>query len=253
MNFLPENIKHCLDKLGLKENEISVYLACLDHKEGMFVAEIARLTKIKRSSVLLVLDRLIKKGFVSFHTKGRRKRFCSEAPESILFSLEESVKDFRNMVQMLKLVACSDQKTKVRFFEGKEGIEKIYTDTLLTMRISKDPGKEILAISSGNDVFALLPKHERDFIQKRVKERIPIRWIAPKGAIAEKLEKTSVKEYRQIKSFDSKKYPFHVEMDIYGKKISLMNFNGEPVGVIVENQQLAESFRSMFNLLWSFL
>lgn len=251
--MFPENIEQTLDKLGLKNNEITIYLTCLEHKEGLFVAEITHLTNIKRSSTILILDRLVKKGFISFHTAGRRKRFCAEPPESILFSFEESVKDFRSVVQMLKLITGSDQKTKVRFFEGKEGIEKIYADRFLTVKMSKDPAREILAISSGNDVFTLIPERARNFIQKRVKEQIPIRWIAPESKVAREYQRSSAKEYRQMKFFDPKKYPFRVEMDIYGGKVALMSFENGPSGVIIENQELTDSLRSIFNLLWSLL
>lgn len=126
-------------------------------------------------------------------------------------------------------------------------------DSLLTMKINRDPRKEILAISSGEDVFQASPEHQKKFINKRTKEHIPIRWIAPEGKISRKLDETSKAEYRKMKFFDSKKYQFHIEIDVYSDKIALINFSKELGGVIIENKGLAESFRSLFNLLWDSL
>lgn len=116
--------------------------------------------------------------------------------------------------------------------------------------MNKEPQKELLAISSGEDVFEITPEHQKQFINKRIKERIPIRWIAPDEPISRKLDETSAKEFRKIKFFDSKKYQFHIEIDVYANKIALISLSKEHGGVIIENKSLAESFRSLFNLLW---
>lgn len=248
-----EDIKKILAHLGLKENEMRVYLSCLENKQGLFVSEVAKITGIKRSSVNLILDRLNTKGFVTFHIEGARKLFSAEQPETLLFRMEDSLSDFRTLIPLLRAATGSDKKTKVRFFEGKEGIEKIFTDILLTMKISKDSKKEICAISSGKDIFEFLPEHQKNFINKRVKERIPIRWIAPDIKISRELEKKSSAEYRKMKFFDAAKYQFNIEIDVYTDKIALISFGDELSGVIVENRSFASSFRSLFNLLWDSL
>ncbi|HVX91381.1 MAG TPA: helix-turn-helix domain-containing protein [Candidatus Paceibacterota bacterium] len=242
-----------LKKLGLKEADVKVYLACLENKQGLFVAEIAKITGIKRSTVNLILERLQERGFVTFHLEGARKRFSAEAPESLLFNFEEQVKDLRAFIPLLHMASEGNQKTKIRFFEGKEGVAKIYADSLLTLKMSDGAGKELLAISSGEDVFNLIPEHEKQFINKRIKERIPLRWIAPEGKVSRDLDKTSSQELRKIKFFDGKKYQFHVEIDVYADTVALMNLGKEPSGVIIENKDLAQSVRSLFNLIWDSL
>lgn len=44
-----------------------------------------------------------------------------------------------------------------------------------------------------------------------------------------------------------------MEVAIYADKVSLMNFEGTPAGVIIENEKLASSFRSIFNFFWDSL
>ena len=244
-----EDARQVLNRLGLKDAEISVYAALLENKQGLFVSEITKAAKIKRSTVNLILDRLTKKGFITYHLDGARKLFSAEQPESILFRFEDSLNDLRGLIPLLRITSGSDKKTKVRFFEGREGVEKIFTDILLAMKVSRDPNKEIVAVSSGKDIFKILPDHQKQFMDKRAKERVPLRWIAPESEISRGFD-TGQKDARTMKFFDGKKYQFNIEIDVYGDKIALINLDKEPNGVIIENRPLATSFKSLFNLLW---
>ena len=250
--MLPD-VSKILSQIGLKAPEIEAYFVLLENKHGLFVSEIARKTAIKRSTVNLILDRLCEKKFVTYHLDGNRKLFSAEPPESLLFNLEETLTDLRGLIPLLHIASGGDKKTKVRFFEGKEGSEKIHADQILTLKMSRDPNKELLAVAAGEDVFQLEPQHQKSFINKRVRERIPIRWIAPDDKISRKLDETSHKEFRKMKFFDREKYQFHVEIDVYADKVALISLSKESGGVIIENKALADSFRSLFNLLWNSL
>lgn len=245
-----ESAKEILRRLGLKEDEVKVYMACLENKPGLFVSDLTRLTKIKRSTINLILDRLVKKGFVTYHLDGARKLFSAEAPETLLFQFEDSLNDLRSLIPLIRVATGSDSQSKVRFFEGKEGIEKIFTDALLTMKINKDPKKEILAISSGMDLLKTFPDHQKQFMEKRAKAGIPLRWIAPDSPVAREL---NGRDLRTLKFFDGTKYKFNVEIDIYANKIALISLSKEPNGVIIENKELTASFKSIFNLIWDSL
>lgn len=242
--------QNVLTRLGLKEVDAEIYLACLKNPEGLFVVDIVRLTKIKRSTVNLILDRLLRKGFVTYHLEGARKLFLAESPDALLARLEDSVSDLKNLIPLLRFTAGTDKKTKVRFFEGKQGVEHVFNDILLTMRVRKEVQKEVVAISSGTDLFAILPDHQKQFMNKRVKEGVSLRWIAPESPISRKFDK---KDLRKMKFFDAKKYQFNVELDVYGEKIALISLDKTLSAVIIENKILAESFRSLFNLLWDSL
>lgn len=250
---MPSDISKTLAQLGFKEAEAQVYLLCLQNKQGLFVFEITKQTGIKRSTVNLILDRLSQKGFITYHIEGARKRFTAESPETLLFRFEDSLNDMRALIPLLHAVSGQDKKTKIRFFEGKSGIEKIHNDILLTLKIAKGLKRENLAIASGENVFELQPEHQKQFIDKRVKARIPLRWIAPASPLTREIDTRSRVEYRKMKFFNAKKYKFNIELDVYGDSVALMVLGNEPAGVIVENETLAESFRGLFNLLWDSL
>ena len=127
---------------------LRIYLTLLSNKPGFFVAEIAKQTSIKRSTVNLILERLHRKGFITYHLDGARKLFTAEAPETLLSQFENTLADLRSLIPLLRATSGQDKRTKIRFFEGRDGIETILNDILLTLKIAKGEKREYLAISS---------------------------------------------------------------------------------------------------------
>ena len=250
---MPRDVKNALSQVGLKAGEVDIYLALLSNKQGLFVAEIAKTTGIKRSTVNLMLERLREKGFVTYHLDGARRLFSAESPEALLFRFENPLGDLRTLIPLLHATTGHDKKTKIRFFEGREGVETILNDILFTLKITRGSKREYLAISSGENVFETQPDHQKQFVDKRVKAGIPLRWIAPESSLVREMDKRSNVEFRKVKFFNAKKYKFTIEFDIYADKIALMTFGKNPTGVIVENETLADSCRGLFNLLWDSL
>ena len=111
-----EDAKNTLSQLGLKDVEVKTYLTLLANKQRLFVAELAKLTGIKRSSINLILERLYNKGFITYHLDGARKLFTAEAPETLLFRFENSLSDLRSLIPLLHATSGNDKKTKKRFF-----------------------------------------------------------------------------------------------------------------------------------------
>lgn len=246
---MPENVLRALNRFGFKDSEIKLYLLCVQNPEGLSVADLTQQGGFKRSTVNLMLERLQKQGFITYHLEGARKRFLAESPQVLLSQFEDSLDELKSLIPLLAMSGI-EGGTKVRFFEGRSGLEKMFADILLAMRINRNPKKEILLISSGKDIFDVLPDHQKQFIDKRVKTKIPTRWIAPDSPVVRELGKKSVDELRQLRFFDPKKYRFNIEIDIYGKNVAFMSLSNQPTGVIIENAHLAESFTSLFNLIW---
>jgi sugar-specific transcriptional regulator TrmB len=250
-----ELIHLILSKIGLTTGEISVYLECLAHNGGLRIQEITDKTSIKRSTVNLIVDRLEAKGYLTHYIEGKRKTFTAQPPESLIFSLENTVHDFKNLIPLLSQGRKNGQKSKIRFFHGKDGIYQMYNESLLTLSLIKNSSqKELLAITPGSAVFSIMPHHQKAFIDKRVKNRIPVRWIAPNEDFSKRFLDNSAQELRKMKFFDKNRFPINMEIDIYADKLALYSLNKDnPEGFIIENLSLANSMRSIFNLIWTLL
>lgn len=246
-----QDIGDMFSRLGFKETEAKIYLTCLKSQGGLHVQKIVKETGIKWSSAKLILERLIDKGFITFHLEENRKVYTAENPSKILYNLQETADSFKNILPLLSVSQFGGKPSRVRFFEGDEVIKNIYNDILLTLKYEEGKRKEYLAISSSVDIYNHDPGYLDRFVAKRVKYQIPVRWLARKAELRHKpFAQTPEKYLRTMKFIDDKKYPFHMEIAIYADKVALMSFEGIPAGIIIENEKLAQSFRSIFNFFW---
>jgi len=236
--------------IGLKPYEAAVYAACLGSPKGLFVNQITRISSIKRSTVDIILLRLKKKGFVSWYKEGKRTTYVAEPPDKLLNSLAHKVDNFKLLLPTLLKAVGEGEGPKVRFYEGLEGVQKIYEDILLSC-ISSDEAKEICTISSGRELFRALPDHDKHFIRKRIRRRIPIRILAPSDPQSRKRFMASRETLRETRFFNSKAYPIQGEINIYADKIAFMTFDADNMaGAVLESKLMSSDMRSLFNWLW---
>jgi sugar-specific transcriptional regulator TrmB len=244
-----EDVKSILGKIGLKNSEGQVYLCLLKTEKPLHVFEILKLTNIKRSSLNLILERLINKGYVTYHIEDARKVYSAEAPQKIAFNLESLTEDFKSLIPLLTVSEFGGERSKVRFFEGEDTINQIHRDILLASSFQDEP-KEFLAISSGDDIYRADKNAVEDFIKRRVKQNLNLKWLAPEGEFTKRrFIPVANEELREVRFFDAKKYPFHIQINIYADCVALISLKGKN-GVIIENELISNSFKSLFNLIW---
>ena len=236
-------IKHILEQLGLKDKKADVYLAALELGSAT-VIEISKKAGIKRTTCYDILMDLIKMGLVSETSKGKKRLFIGEDPEKILGDLENKEKLLSGILPQLKAVYnIKGVKPKIRFYEGKEGLREVYADTL------KYSG-EIAAFASEDVVRALGREWADDYLKKRVKKNIRVRVILPKTEYVSKIVEEDRELLRTSKLIDPQKYPFSIEINIYGhKKVALMS-SREEMGIIIEGDEVYKTMKLIFELLW---
>ena len=236
-------IKHILEQLGLKDKKADVYLAALELGSAT-VIEISKKASIKRTTCYDILMDLIKMGLVSETSKGKKRLFIGEDPEKILGDLENKEKLLSGILPQLKAVYnIKGVKPKIRFYEGKEGLREVYADTL------KYSG-EIAAFASEDVVRTLGREWADDYLKKRVKKNIRVRVILPKTEYVSKIVGEDRESLRTSKLIDPQKYPFSIEINIYGhKKVALMS-SCEETGIIIEGDEVYKTMKLIFELLW---
>lgn len=79
------------------------------------MAKITQKIGLKRSTVHLILDRMVTRGFISFHIEEAHKEFSVEDPSRILLNLEDTVTDFKNIIPLLTVSKFGGIKSQVRF------------------------------------------------------------------------------------------------------------------------------------------
>ncbi len=240
-------IKSILEQLKLGGKKADVYLASLELGSAT-VIEIAKKAGIKRTTCYDILLDLEKESLISETVKGKKRLFIGEDPENIQKRLKEREVLFSEILPQLKSIYnIKGLRPKIRFYEGKEGLKEVYSDTL------KYKG-EILGFISDAVVHVLGNEWAEKYLKMRVKNRIPIRAIYP--ATEYFLKDFTPHDQQQLrisKIIDQKKYPFSIEINIYGfQKVALMSAK-EETGIIIEGKEIYNTLKLIFELLWNIL
>ena len=241
------SLEKILKEYGLKEKHAKVYLACLELGSGS-VLKIAQKAALPRSTTEVILSALQEKGFVSSFKKKNAKYFSTEDPKTIIANakakaelLEKALPEFRDVYARSNIIPT------VRFYHGKEGMKKVFDETL-----ADTYANELLAFSSIDDVFDLLGKDFTNFVKKRIQRGMRSRVILRESDKAWERVRLGQSELRQVKLI-SKNYEHHSLFYVWGNKIAMISLKNEWSVLIIESEELAKSQKMFFEALWDSL
>ena len=233
---------------GLSSNEVSADLALLDLGKGT-VSQISRKAGLNRTTGYDILDRLVAKRLVSISGKEPKQEYLAESPDRIenllLDELEEKqnqLENARKTIPQLKSMHNVAGRPQIRFYEGTEGLQQVYEDTLT----SNEP---IRAYASVEDVHKALPNYFPQYYKRRTQKNIPIRAIFTDTPEGRELSKHDEEEIRQSAFVSAQQYGFHPEINIYDNKIMIASWR-EKLGIIIESGEIADAMKKIFELAW---
>ncbi len=240
-------IKQILEQLGLEGKKADVYLAALELGSST-VIDISKKAGIKRTTCYDILMDLEKEGLISETSKGKKRLFVGEDPEKIQRNLKNKERLFAEILPQLQSIHnVRGAKPKIRFYEGKEGLKEVYEDTLRYKT-------EILGFASDDIMKVLGMDWAMEYLAKRRKNGIWAKGIVPgTPLLREKFISKDLEQLRMTKVIDHKKYPFSIEINIYGhQKVALMSAK-EEIGLIIEGQEIYNTMKLIFQLIWDLL
>lgn len=233
-----------LKELGLNDNEIRVYLACLV-ESGLNVKEISDKTELIRTTIYGILDSLINKGLISTIDKGKIKFFQSASPKELLNILDQKKEKIKSIIPELeKYKNTIPIKYKVEVFEGINGVKTVTNDIISkkneTVKII-GIGKKWLEFS---DIFTKIyyrKKKENNVWTETLLADTP----EERKFLAEK--KFANSKIRFIKNMNFKNSVIY----IYHDKVSFVVYDKEfPRGFIIKDEEFNRIQQSLFNQLW---
>ncbi len=227
--------KEILKETGLQEGEITVYLALLKLKDST-ATQITQYTGLHRSHIYDLIEKLREKGLVSFVIKNNVKYFRASSPTRILdYIKEKEVKIEKILPELISLSKEKEEEIRVEIYKGKEGIKTILNDLL-------KKGEDYILF--GHLKFEeILPIYIEQFVRLADKKKIKERAILEKGI---KIIQTKRHEYKHI----SKEYLFPNANIVYGNKVAIVIWQKPYYVLLIENKDLAQSYKTHFNLLW---
>jgi sugar-specific transcriptional regulator TrmB len=237
-----------LKEIGLSEKEALVYLALLEG-DGFSILELAKKTKINRTTIYPIIKSLSEKGLVSETTVNTKINYQAESPERLetylekqKILLEENSKKIKDIIPQLKSVQREmGEKPVVRYFEGKEGIASANEDLFK----DPDPEEKSYMIYSKDLVDEVFKKEETlKFKSKRIDKKIIglSVYTYKNGDIPSDETSTRLK-------IDANKYPISCDISVYKDKIRIATLKKNLSGIYIQSADLAETLKSLIRLI----
>lgn len=242
-----------LKKIGLSDKEAKIYLTSLSRGPET-APNLAKLAGIVRPTAYVIIDALIKKGLMSSYDQEKKTYFMAESPEHLLSLLrmqkkeiDENEREVMRLIPELNALAnIKGEKPKVRVFEGKEGLKTVIESIL------KSKVKSISGIVPIDRLFGLFPakEHGEYMASPRVKKQIKARMIYtnPGGPIYKEKDPLNLRDSLYI---SNKELPFKCGIDIYGNTVAFYSYRGNIMGVVIENEDIAQTMQKMFDMIWA--
>lgn len=245
--------ENLLVNLGLTQSQAEVLVFLIENGEDK-ASSIARKLKRPRGAVYKVLDELIEMGFVKRVDKRNmvslyypehpsKLEKLAEAREKELEKNKKALEGF--LPDLVSSYNLSQNKPGVRFFEGKEGIEKVLWDTLRSKT-------EVYTFTDSEAVRNNLKELNEKYVRERRKAGIVKKIIAPETA--RKYYKEVKDELTEVRFLKESDYPFKTGMQIYDGKISYQTLGEDnKIGVLIEDKHIYTMHKMFFEYIWKTL
>ncbi len=241
-----------LKEVGLTDGEIKVYLALVEL--GLTtIGPILEKSRVTKSIIYRILDRLIQKGLASYILKERTKYFQAAQPERLVDYIEERKKHLEEnknkileLIPQLLLKQQMSPKSEATIYEGFKGIMTVHD-----RRFEK--------LKTGDEYFFFgLPAKQPEYYhaywkkdhQKREKLRIKCRLL-----YNSKVDNLVLQDRNSFRLCDARKMPLDVDTPAWVlgyKDVTVIGLPlaEKPLAFEIVNQEVADSFKHYFGWFW---
>lgn len=110
--------------------------------------------------------------------------------------------------------------------------------------------KTVLGIGSVDDALKIFPAHHNDYVPRRVAKKIHSRFIytSQQGPF---LKESDPDLFRDARYVPPDQFNFRSDITIFDDKVAIASLSGKLSGVIISHSEIANSFRGLFEFLWS--
>ena len=246
---MENNVYEILVQSGFSEKETRVYIAILSLGKGT-VSEITKKAGVGRTYGYAILNDFVSKGFVSLSGKEPKIEYFAESPRKVFDYLVKKVEEdkkfllhFKDRLPDLVKLHNVEDRPKVRFYEGIEGIKEVYEDTLT----AKEP--YIRGFAQYEELHITLPNYFPEYYKRRA-----ARGIFGKGIITDTKEARqrilrNKEEARETILISKDIFDIKPEIDIYDDKVMIVSWK-EELAIQIQSSEIADAMKKIFDLVW---
>lgn len=232
-----------LYKLGFSEKETAVYLALL--KTGPAAAStLARLSKVKRTSIYDILNELLERNLIQQFKQGNVTYYVIDDVDRIEQHAKDQLRLSKAVTQALKKEQQKGQGIQVNYYKGVEGYRQMYEDIL------EAKPKELMGwIHLDYFYEALNPEREREWTQERIARGIFIRLLMQDTSLAREYQSKDEDSSRETRLL-SKKNAFKTTCLLYEDFVIYFDSTKEVSGVRIHNPEIYNMQKQIFEMSW---
>lgn len=235
-----------LERLGLNKNEAKVYYALLIKGEAT-AQELVKSMGVYRNIVYDNLEKLMEKGLVSFINEGSKRKFIAEKPTAIIDFLESKKQELNKRIStaqelipnISQILNSHQSKQNVLIFKGIAGLKKVLADIVSS--------KESRCIGITNESIKILGEtYWKNYNQKK-KETKTEEWLLWNSDFKNTVIGKNNKSHHKLLPKELNQV---TEIIMYNKKVALMVYTFDPIVIVIENEEIFETYKKHFEFLW---
>ncbi len=249
-HFPMDNLKEKLHILGLKERELDIYLSILNLGNST-ITDISRKTNIKRTTIYEYIENLLTKGLIYKTANKKRIFYCAENPKKITQILDREKKEIEQkkdrvekiIPELESLFSASFRKPSVSFYEGKDGLKKVYQQILNTH-------KNIYSIFSPENFFKLFSPEENHSLLMMLYDNGGMLYslVERTSNPIEGLSNENYKKFIKSKTLPEG-FKYETDLLVIDDTVALISFKNM-IGIIIKDKAIAQLQKSFINLIW---
>lgn len=242
-----------LEEVGLTKTEIKIYLTLLKIGQST-TTNIIRQADIHASKVYEFLDKLIKKGLVSYVIKSNKKYFTASDPEYLKEFLREKhreisgqEKEIGNLIPSLKALKKEGEDTiRSEIYEGLRGVKSVYEKILSDL----GRGETQYVIGAPRIANEKIEGFLIDWHKRRIKKGLRCRYIYDSdareyGKIRESMKNTEVR-------YLPKNIISPMWIEIFKDCIVIGHIKGNnAILFLIKDKEIAKGYLDYFGLIWA--
>jgi len=233
-----------LEDLGLTGAEIKVFLALLE-LGSTTAGKVVEKSGLQNAVVHRAFHSLAEKGLVTSILEGKRNLYQAVEPRHLLEFIDEKKERLSKLLPELELKrSLAKQRPKAALYQGTRGVKEV----LLTLLETKE--KQYASYGGSLKSNELLGEHFwESFHNRRISKGIAARLIFHTslkawGSHLSKKKKTSVR-------LTSQEMEGLTETIICGNRVGILLWTEKPHGLLIEDKEVADSYRKFFEVLWN--
>lgn len=249
-------IRSYFAKLGLEAEIADIYFALYLHGPQT-ISELARTASVERTRIYRLLDDLKTSGLIEVEIHYKRSTFKAAPITNLRILVSQKEQEVRGLQVELAVVEAALARntlispvTRVQFYQGPEGVKQLYWNQTKAT-------SEVIAIlyenMQVNTLGAFFERWVRRCNERGIRFRglIGNQFINSQRAWYSQHQNERL-EHWQARHLTNEVFPITHGMMVYDDVVAYQNWkNDEVFGIEIHNQQIADSQRKLFELLWT--